>query len=49
MRKGSGTKQQLSITIDKKLADKLKKVLDKRMVKTSTYIEHLLKRDMHEK
>jgi len=49
MQKGSGTKTQLSITVDKKLADKLRKKLSKKMVKISTYIEYLIERDVNEK
>ncbi len=43
MRKGSGTKERISITIDKKLASRINSECDKRLMKVSNYIEKLLK------
>jgi hypothetical protein len=46
MRKGSGTKERISVTIDKNLSDSLRKKLSKKMIKVSNYIEYLLKEDL---
>jgi len=46
MRKGSGTKTRVSVTINNEMMDKLKKKLEKRMIKVSNYIEHLIKEDL---
>jgi predicted DNA binding CopG/RHH family protein len=46
MRKGSGTKTHISVTLESKLVEKLKKKLAKRMIKVSNYIEHLIDEDL---
>ena len=43
MRKGSGTKTKVSITLDKDLVSSLNKNCEKRIMKLSTYIEKLIK------
>lgn len=45
MRKGSGTKTVVSITIDKKVLKELKLKLSKKMIKLSNYIEYLIVND----
>lgn len=46
VKKGSGTKTRISITIDAELMDSIQKYCDKNMIKVSTYIESLVKRGM---
>lgn len=46
MRKGSGTKTRISVTIDESAAIKLKKKLSKKMIKISNYIEYLIEEDL---
>ena len=43
MRKGSGTKVRISITIDKELASKINQICEKKTMKVSNYIEKILK------
>ncbi|MCB9358376.1 hypothetical protein H6503_00435 [Candidatus Woesearchaeota archaeon] len=45
MHKGT-TKSRISVTIDSKLLEKLQSRLKKKMIKTSTYIEYLIERDI---
>ncbi len=46
MRKGSGTKTRISMTIDESIAEKLKTKLSKKMIKISNYIEYLIEEDL---
>ena len=43
MRKGSGTKERISVTLDKELVDEIVKICDLRLMKVSNYIEKLIK------
>jgi hypothetical protein len=40
------TKDKISITVDKMLLKKLQKRCDERLMKVSTYIEHLIREGM---
>lgn len=42
MRKGSGTKVRVSLTLDRALMDQLTNICDKRLMKISNYIEKLI-------
>lgn len=42
MRKGSGTKTRISITLDKNLAKELDSLCEKRLMKVSNYVEKLI-------
>ncbi|MBU1005164.1 MAG: ribbon-helix-helix domain-containing protein [Nanoarchaeota archaeon] len=42
MKKGSGTKTRISITLDKKLAKELDELCKKRLMKVSNYVERLI-------
>lgn len=46
MPKGNKSKSQLSITVDTHLVEKLRKKLSRKMIKTSTYIEYLIAKDL---
>jgi metal-responsive CopG/Arc/MetJ family transcriptional regulator len=46
MKKGSGTKTRISITIDEDLAEKLNKECEKRIMKISPYIESIIKKEL---
>jgi metal-responsive CopG/Arc/MetJ family transcriptional regulator len=46
MKKGTGTKTRISITIDKELIEQINKDCEKNLIKVSTYIEKLIKRGM---
>jgi len=43
MRKGSGTKERISLTIDKALAKEINDLCDERFMKISPFVEHLIK------
>lgn len=43
MKKGSGTKERISITLDKELVKELNKRCEKGLMKVSNYIEKLIK------
>lgn len=43
MKKGSGTKERISITLDKELIKELNKRCEERLMKVSNYIEKLIK------
>jgi len=43
MRKGSGTKERISITLDKNLLNKIDKTCKENYMKVSNYIEKLIK------
>jgi len=43
MKKGSGTKTRISITLDKALVAQLNKKCEQRLMKVSNYIEKLIK------
>ena len=50
MKKGSGTKVRLSITLDKELVDEITGICEERLMKVSNYIEKLIKEGLkHEK
>lgn len=42
MKKGSGTKERISITLDKKLFGEISKECEKRLMKVSNYVERLI-------
>ncbi|MBU1005822.1 MAG: ribbon-helix-helix domain-containing protein [Nanoarchaeota archaeon] len=42
MKKGSGTKTRISITLDKGLAKELDSLCKKRLMKVSNYVERLI-------
>jgi len=42
MRKGTGTKERISVTLDKELVVEINKICDKRLMKISNYIERLI-------
>ncbi len=42
MKKGSGTKERISITLDKNIVKELNKRCEKRLMKVSNYIEKLI-------
>ena len=46
MRKGSGTKTRMSITIDKELAEHLDSFCKERFMKVSPFVENLIKTGM---
>lgn len=46
MRKGSGTKTRISITLDKDIVDKLNIECEKRIMKISPYIESIIKKEL---
>ncbi len=43
MKKGSGTKDRISITLDKALVEDINKKCEQRLIKVSNYIEKLIK------
>ena len=43
MKKGSGTKERISITLDKTLVNDINKICEERLIKVSNYIEKLIK------
>ena len=43
MKKGSGTKTRISITLDKDLVKEINKICEQRLIKVSNYIEKLIK------
>jgi metal-responsive CopG/Arc/MetJ family transcriptional regulator len=43
MKKGSGTKVRISVTLDKDLVDEINDVCEERLMKVSNYIEKLIK------
>ncbi|HZX45373.1 MAG TPA: hypothetical protein VFF28_06865 [Candidatus Nanoarchaeia archaeon] len=43
MKKGSGTKERISITLDKGLLKEIDKRCEQRLMKVSNYIEKLIK------
>ena len=43
MRKGSGTKTRISITLDKELFKEINKKCEKRLMKVSNYVENLVR------
>ncbi len=50
MKKGSGTKERISITLDKALVRELNKKCEQRLMKVSNYIEKLIQIGLnHEK
>ena len=46
MKKGTGTKTRISITIDKKLFERVSKDCEKNLMKISTYLESLIKKGL---
>ncbi len=42
MRKGSGTKVRVSLTLDQELMEEITSICDKRLMKVSNYIERLI-------
>ncbi len=50
MKKGSGTKERISITLDKELVKEIDKICEERLMKISNYIEKLTRIGLkHEK
>ena len=43
MKKGSGTKTRISVTLDNKLVNELNKKCEERLMKVSNYVEKLIK------
>ena len=43
MKRGSGTKERISITLDKELVKEINKKCENRLMKVSNYIEKLIK------
>jgi metal-responsive CopG/Arc/MetJ family transcriptional regulator len=43
MKKGSGTKERISITLDKTLLKNINKICEERLIKVSNLIEKLIK------
>lgn len=43
MKKGSGTKERISITLDEELVKELNKKCEERLMKVSNYIEKLIR------
>ena len=43
MKKGSGTKERISITLNKDIVKKINKICGQRLIKVSNYIEKLIK------
>ena len=48
MKKGSGTKTRISLTLDEKLVDEVNSVCEERFMKVSPFIEFLIKKGMEE-
>ena len=46
MKKGSGTKTRISLTLDEKLVEEINSFCVDRFMKVSPFIEHLLKKGM---
>ena len=46
MIKGSGTKERISITLDKKTLEQINKDCEKNLMKVSAYIESLIRRGL---
>jgi hypothetical protein len=46
MRKGSGTKTRICISIDKDTADEISRICEKKLMKVSSFIESLIKRGL---
>ncbi len=46
MKKGSGTKTRISLTLDKELVKLINKNCDEKIMKVSSYIEKLIKMGM---
>jgi len=43
MKKGSGTKTRISVTLDNKLVSEINKRCEERLMKVSNYVEKLIK------
>jgi len=48
MKKGSGTKTRISITIDKDLANQINDICEAKLMKISSFIEMLIKKGLKE-
>lgn len=48
MKKGSGTKTRISLTIDEELADELNRICQERFMKISPFVEHLIKKGLED-
>ena len=46
MKKGSGTKERVSITLDKKVLAQINRDCEKSLMKVSSYIEALIKKGL---
>ncbi|MBW2978048.1 hypothetical protein KY331_04340 [Candidatus Woesearchaeota archaeon] len=46
MKKGSGTKTRISITIDNDLASQINKICEKKLMKVSSFVEMLIKKGL---
>ncbi len=48
MKKGTGTKTRISLTLDKELVDELNEICQDKLMKLSPYVEHLIKKALKE-
>jgi len=48
MKKGSGTKNRITITLDKSLLDELNSTCQENFMKISPFVEHLIKKGLEE-
>ena len=46
MKRGTGTKTRISITIDKDLANEINKICEEKLMKVSSFIEMLIKKGL---
>ncbi len=49
MRKGSGTKTRISLTLDKELVDILNKLCESQFMKVSPFVEFLIKKGLKDR
>jgi len=48
MKKGSGTKTRISLTLDEELAKKLNQICQDRFMKISPFVEYLIKKGLED-
>ena len=49
MKKGSGTKKRISLTLDKELVDELEQICKDNFMKISPFVEHLIKKGLEDR
>ncbi len=49
MKKGTGTKTRISLTLDKELVDQLNNICKDNFMKVSPFVEHLVKKGLKDK